>query len=189
MMKSILAGIFKKADSLKNLALREYNRSLLKQNPESRISNSFKLGAHNTFDISPKAVFKLQDHVTIGHHNFITVKNSAVLSIGKNTYITRATIACLEKIEIGENCILGEGLKIFDHNHQYTTSPFSVAKTEFNTAPIKIGNNVWSGANCIILKGVTIGDNVILGAGCVIYKDVPDNTIVMNKQELIYKNL
>jgi acetyltransferase-like isoleucine patch superfamily enzyme len=109
--------------------------------------------------------------------------------IGKNTYITRATIACYEKIEIGENCILGEGMKIFDHNHQYTTEPFSVSKTEFNTAAVKLGNNVWTGANCIILKGVTIGDNVILGAGCVIHKDIPANSIVMNKQELVIKPL
>lgn len=188
-MKSILARFFKKADSFKNLALREYNMSLLKQNPESTISSSFKLGSSNTFDISPKAVFKLQDHAAIDHHNFITVKDNAVLSIGKNTYITRATIACLEKIEIGENCILGEGLKIFDHNHKYTTEPFSVAKTDFNTAPIKIGNNVWTGANVTILKGVSIGDNCIIGAGVLVYKDVPDNSLVTLKQELQIKQL
>ncbi|OWK97553.1 acetyltransferase [Kaistella haifensis DSM 19056] len=188
-MKSLLSYFFKKTDALRNIAFREFNMKLLKQNSASTIAPGFRLGSNNTFDISPKAIFELQDNTTINHHNFITVKDNAVLSVGKNTYITRATISCLDRIEIGENCILGEGLKIFDHNHKYTTEPFSVAKTDFNTAPIKIGNNVWTGANCIILKGVTIGNNVILGAGCVIYKDVPDNTIVMNKQELIYKNL
>ena len=54
-------------------------------------------------------------------------------SSGKNTYITKLPLRVYEKIEIGENCILGEGMKIFDHNHQYTTEPFSVSKTEFNT--------------------------------------------------------
>ncbi|WP_245539688.1 hypothetical protein [Riemerella columbina] len=39
--------------------------------------------------------------------------------------------------------------------------------------------------NCIILKGVTIGDNSIIGAGCIIYKDVPANSIIINKQELL----
>lgn len=155
--------------------------------PSSRIHPSFKLGADNVLDISPKAIFDIEESVVINQNNFITVKPNAKLSIGKNTYITRATISCLGEIEIGENCILGEGLKIFDHNHQYTREPFSVSKTEFNTAPVKIGNNVWSGANCIILKGVTIGDNVILGAGCVIHKDVPANSVIINKQNLEIK--
>lgn len=170
------------------LAEAHIKKKLFFQNFKSKIHPTFKLGKNNFLDISPDSEIHISENVWINEGNHFAIKNKSTLSIGRNTYITRATIACLEKIEIGENCILGEGLKIFDHNHKYTTSPFSVAKTEFNTAPIKIGNNVWSGANCIILKGVTIGDNVILGAGCVIYKDVPDNTIVMNEQELVFKN-
>lgn len=158
-------------------------------NTQSKIHSSFKLGADNVLDIHSEAVFDIAENVVINQNNFITVKKEAQLSIGKETYITRATISCLEEITIGENCILGEGLKIFDHNHSYSKEPFSVSKTEFNTAPIKIGNNVWTGANCIILKGVTIGNNVILGAGCTIYKDVPANSIVINKQELMVKSV
>lgn len=188
-MKTVLALFFKKADALRNIALREHNMNLLRQNPASSIARSFRLGSNNTFDISQRAQFVLEDGASIDHHNFLTVRDNAILRVGRNSYITRATIACLNSIEIGENCILGEGLKIFDHNHKYTTNPFSVAKTDFNTAPVRIGNNVWTGANVIILKGVTIGDNVILGAGCTIYKDVPPNTVVINRQELIYKPL
>lgn len=167
----------------------ENQRKLFFRNKESHIHPSFKLGVNNYADISHSATFNIAENVYINESNYLTIKKGASLNIGKNTYITRATIACLEKIEIGENCILGEGLKIFDHNHKYTSEPFSVAKTDFNTAPIKIGNNVWTGANCIILKGVSIGNNVILGAGCVIYKDVPDNSIIINKQEQIIKSI
>ena len=39
----------------------------------------------------------------------------------------------------------------------------------------------------MILKGVTIGDNVIIGAGAVIHKDIPSNSIVVSKEELIIK--
>jgi acetyltransferase-like isoleucine patch superfamily enzyme len=38
-----------------------------------------------------------------------------------------------------------------------------------------------------ILNNVTIGDNVIVGAGCLVHKAVPSNTIVMRKEELIFK--
>ncbi|HDZ8876661.1 hypothetical protein J4G66_16215 [Aeromonas dhakensis] len=44
---------------------------------------------------------------------------------------------------------------------------------------IKIGNDVWIGANAIILPGVTIGDGAVVGAGAVVTRDVPDYAIVV----------
>lgn len=184
-MNSLLTAFFIHLQALQNRYLRNRNLQLFRSNPASNVHRSFKLGNNNFLDISAEAEIHIAEGVTINESNNIAVKKSGRLMIGKDTYITRATIACLEKVEIGENCILGEGLKIFDHNHQYTKEPFSVSKTAFNTSPVKLGNNVWTGANCIILKGVTIGDNVILGAGCVIHKDVPANSVVIHKQEQI----
>lgn len=44
-------------------------------------------------------------------------------------------------------------------------------------APVVIGDNVFIGAKCIILKGVTIGENSIVGAGSVVTKSIPANEI------------
>ena len=44
-------------------------------------------------------------------------------------------------------------------------------------APVVIGGNVFIGARCIILKGVTIGENSIVGAGSVVTKSIPANEI------------
>jgi acetyltransferase-like isoleucine patch superfamily enzyme len=44
---------------------------------------------------------------------------------------------------------------------------------------IKLGRNVWIGANATILSGVTIGDNSVVAAGSVVTRDVPANTLVM----------
>lgn len=170
-------------------ANKEEAYKIFKSNSHSHISSDFKLGPNNYYDISNSAEIKIGNNVTINESNYITVKKNSKFSIGKNTYITRATISCLGNIEIGENCILGEGMKLFDHNHQYDKEPFKVYKTAFNIGFIKLGNNVWTGANVIILKDVTIGDNVIIGAGCVIHKDVPSNSIIINKQEQIIKSL
>ena len=46
------------------------------------------------------------------------------------------------------------------------------------TKPIIIGDDVWIGANAVILPGVTIGKHCVVAAGAVVTKDVPDNTIV-----------
>ncbi len=47
-----------------------------------------------------------------------------------------------------------------------------------NNMPIVIGNDVWIGANVIILPGVKIGDGAVLAAGAVITKDVHPYEIV-----------
>lgn len=39
--------------------------------------------------------------------------------------------------------------------------------------PIHVGNNVWIGANVVVLPGVTIGDNAVIGAGSVVTRDIP----------------
>ena len=45
--------------------------------------------------------------------------------------------------------------------------------------PIHIGNNVWIGANSVILPGVNIGDNSVIGAGSIVTKDIPSNVIAV----------
>lgn len=185
-MKTALGSLFIKVKNFINICITAKQRNSFFTSG-SKIHQSFKTGSDNRFDIAPNAVFEIAENVTINQANFISVKANGKLSIGKNTYITRSTISCLGEINIGENCILGEGMKIFDHNHQYTKDPFFVSKTDFNIGKIKIGDNVWTGANVTILKDVTIGDNCILGSGVLVYKDIPSNTIVMAKQDLILK--
>ena len=43
---------------------------------------------------------------------------------------------------------------------------------------IVIGDDVWLGANTVVLAGVTIGDGAIIAAGAVVTKDVPAGSIV-----------
>ena len=52
-------------------------------------------------------------------------------------------------------------------------------ESQGESKPISIGNNVWIGANSIILPGVTIGDGAIIGAGSVVVKSIPSNVIVV----------
>jgi hypothetical protein len=55
--------------------------------------------------------------------------------------------------------------------------PSSDFRPSFKSAPVKIGNRVWVGANVIILKGVEIGDDAVIGAGSVVVKNIPARTI------------
>ncbi len=53
----------------------------------------------------------------------------------------------------------------------------SKKKREWSYGEVKIGNNVFLGANVIICKPVTIGDNSAIAAGAVVTKDIPEGEI------------
>lgn len=87
-------------------------------------------------------------------------------------------------ITIGDGTIFGEGVRIYDHNHQYKDTTRPIKEQGYTSAPVKIGRHCWIGSNVVVLKGVTIGDNCVVGAGCVVYKDIPEGSVVVCGQEM-----
>lgn len=53
---------------------------------------------------------------------------------------------------------------------------------------VKIGSDVWIGANCIILPGVKVGDGVIIGAGTVVSKSIASYKVVVSNKLVIIKD-
>lgn len=105
------------------------------------------------------------------------------IRIGKNCTIgpaNKIVIDCSRPylVEIGENVRLNYGLTLMTHD--FTTLVFKNYYGDFlpSSGKIKIGNNVYFGRNCTVLKGVTIGDNCIIGFGSLVMKDIPDNSVV-----------
>lgn len=75
-------------------------------------------------------------------------------------------------ITIGNNVTITNS-KVYAHD----ASPhIFVGKSK--VGKIKIGNNVFIGANSVIMPNVSIGDSVIIGAGTIITRDIPANSIV-----------
>jgi acetyltransferase-like isoleucine patch superfamily enzyme len=58
-----------------------------------------------------------------------------------------------------------------------------------STNPVTIGDDIWIGANAVILPGVTIGDHSVVAAGAVVTKDVPPHTLVAGVPAKIIKTL
>lgn len=77
-------------------------------------------------------------------------------------------------IYIGDGCLIGHNVVLATINHDFDPANRGTNLPE----PIRIGKNVWIGANATILPGVTIGDNAVIAAGAVVTKDVPANTVV-----------
>ena len=72
------------------------------------------------------------------------------------------------------------------------THPISPAlrkyKVEYNKQ-ITIGNNVWIGANSVILPGVKIENNSIIGAGSLVTKDIPDNAVAFGSPAKVHRKI
>lgn len=76
-------------------------------------------------------------------------------------------------IEIGDNVTLAPRAHVLCHDAS-TKTFLGFTKV----GRVTIGNNVFVGAESVILPGVTIGNNVVVGANSTVTHDVPDNTVV-----------
>ena len=84
--------------------------------------------------------------------------------------------------------IFGPDCKIYDHDHDYSKTG-KERTSSYIKGSVKIGNGVWFGANCIVLRGTEIGDNCVFGAGCVIKGKYPSNTLVTQERNETHKEI
>jgi len=118
----------------------------------------------------------------------INCKKYAKLKIGNNVFLNNyCTINVHKKVIIGDDCIFGEGVKIYDHNHRFSDKKSLIREQGYNCKNIVIGNNCWIGSNVILLSGTIIGDNTIIGAGCIISSEIPSDSIVRNINNYTYE--
>ncbi len=120
----------------------------------------------------------------------VLIEKNGNIVIGNNCFFNNnCSLNSMKKIEIGDDCIFGENVCMYDHNHQYKDLSKIIRKQDFNIEEIHVGNNCWIGSNVTILKGVKIGDNVIIGAGVVLTKSVPSNSIVIDRGDMEIRNI
>lgn len=123
----------------------------------------------------------------------------ASITIGNHVGMSSPCIWIQDKLTIGNNVNIGGNCMILDtdvHQLDYLArrgnvnvpsarSDASLAKNAnvngaeqmVQTAPVTIEDDVWIGANCQILKGVTIGARSVIGAGSVVTKSIPADCI------------
>lgn len=74
---------------------------------------------------------------------------------------------------IGDRVLIGYRTQILSANHNVPPKPQRIFEAGHTKAPVKIGDDVWIGANSIILPGVEIGEGAVIAAGSVVTKNVP----------------
>lgn len=136
---------------------------------------------HGRIRCSENAEVILGKNVMINEYAYIAATGGEI-TIGEKSFFNQfVIIAARESISIGKYVKFGPGVKVYDHDHNYGAEGVFEGYT---TSPIIIGDNVWVGANAIILKGTTIGSNCVIGAGAVVKGNIPDNTLVVQDSKL-----
>ena len=96
------------------------------------------------------------------------------IHIGDNCFFnTNVSITALSNINIGNNVKIANNVVIVDHDHDYKNG-----LQGYVCEKITIDDNVWIGANAVILKGVHIGTGAVVAAGSVVKDDIPEHSIV-----------
>jgi acetyltransferase-like isoleucine patch superfamily enzyme len=104
--------------------------------------------------------------------------NNAVGDVTIGDY-TRIGIHCtvIGPVCIGSHVNLAQGITVTALNHNFGDAARRIDEQGVSTKPVVIGDDVWIGANAVILPGVTIGSHCVIAAGAVVTKDVPDYTL------------
>ena len=106
------------------------------------------------------------------------------LSVGDGTSIPKgSTIYCTDApCTIGKKVLFGPNPTIITGDHRIDVIGKyimdSTEKLPENDAPVVIEDDVWTGANVTILKGVTIGRGSVIAAGAVVTKSFPPYSII-----------
>ena len=132
----------------------------------------------------------LSNLVGLYQHSIVVARTKgARISIGNNCGMSGVTIYARKSIEIGDNVLIGGNTKIID-NDFHPVEPGARLKNEIEkigSKPISIGNNVFIGCNCLILKGAKIGDNSVIGAGSVVTGEIPADCVAAGNPAKVVK--
>lgn len=144
---------------------------------------------------------KLIENIGIGSKIQDGVSCFGSVKIGRFTSINGPATQIASKINsitIGNFCSIASGVVIQEYYHQYNrVTSYYINRNIFgkdlscdiySKGNIVIEDDVWVGANSVILSGVTIGSGSVIGAGSIVTKDIPKYSIVGGNPAKVIKS-
>ena len=132
---------------------------------------SFRLGRHSVIE-SYCCINNAVGDITIGHHTRIGIHNTII-----------------GPVSIGSHVNLAQGIVVTALNHQFLDASKRIDQQGITTRAVVIGDDVWIGANAVVLPGVNVGSHSVVAAGAVVTKDVPPHTVVGGVPAKVIKNI
>ena len=136
-------------------------------------------------DVLPFHKFELGDYSTI--EDFCTINNGVGdVIIGSETRIGLGNVI-IGPVTVGNAVIFAQNIVLSGLNHNYEDIHLPILKQNVTTAPIKVEDECWVGANVVITAGVTIGKHSVVAAGSVVTKNVPPYSVVVGNPARVIK--
>ena len=138
-------------------------------------------------DTPPYRKFSLGDYSVV--ESFACINNAVGdIIIGDHTRIgLHNTI--IGPVTIGHHVNLAQGITVTALNHNFEDAGKRIDEQGVSTTPVVIEDDIWIGANAVVLPGVTIGHHSVVAAGAVVTKDVPPHSLVAGVPAKIIKQL
>ena len=138
-------------------------------------------------DTPPYRLFSLGNYSVI--ESFACINNAVGdVIIGDHTRIgLHNTI--IGPVDIGNHVNLAQGITVTALNHNFSDTNKRIDEQGVSTNPVTIEDDVWIGANAVILPGVTIGEHCVVAAGAVVTKDVPPHSLVAGVPAKVIKSI
>lgn len=138
-------------------------------------------------DTPPYRKFWLGDYSVI--ESFACVNNAVGdVIIGDHTRVgLHNTI--IGPVTIGNHVNLAQSITVTALNHNFEDSQKRIDEQGVSTQPVTIEDDIWIGANAVVLPGVKIGHHSVVAAGAVVTKDVPPHSLVAGVPAKIIKKI
>src|SRR5436305_10895012 len=135
--------------------------------------------------VSPRAEVELTAHLRLGRGavigSFTKVKaTDGPLLIGEHVEIASHCVITSHTagVTIGDDTMIGPNVSIIGNNYRYDRLDVPIRlQDKVSTRGVRIGNDVWIGAGCVILDGADVGSGSILAPGSVVAGPLPPNSI------------
>ena len=121
--------------------------------------------------------------------SFVCINNAVGdVIIGDHTRIgLHSTV--IGPVRIGSHVNLAQGITVTALNHNFSDPTLPIDAQGISTKPVVIEDDVWIGANAVILPGVRIGRHSVVAAGAVVTSDVPSGSLVAGVPATVKKRI
>ena len=174
-------------------------------------NNHFKKkGTNNNIDFGKNNRYRNCQIEMIGNNNRIKIGNNgningmSIFVVGDNNYVeigngvkinaTAKKPACINCCH-GSKLIVGNNVVLANNTELHTTDYHPIYDSDNNRInpeqDIVIGDHVWVGIRCLILKGTELQDDTIVGAGSIVTRKFYDKEIIIagNPAEIIKRGV
>lgn len=160
--------------------LRVGKRLHLSTRPNTWSSSVYlQLGANSLLHFTGRASLRGEGRIVVGDGAAVVIGDHCILR-------ERFWLSAHQEIIFGDGAGIGQDTMILDSD---VHAIIAGGKRRPYQKPVHIGERVFIGAHCIILKGVTIGNDSVIGAGSLVTRDIPDHVLAFGRPARVRRRI